>query len=111
MGEGPVKVRNRRSRVRQYTAIAAAAVMGTGLAVGATVTSASASPTTASSIASPATGSASSWYLPGRHRHADQAPRRDLPGERLLRSLLRHLPARGQHRRRAAFHASPGTPG
>ena len=65
MGEGPVKVRNRRSRVRQYTAIAAAAVIGTGLAVGATVTSASASPTTASSVAGPATGSTSSWYYPG----------------------------------------------
>ena len=64
MGEGPVKVRNRRRRVRQYTAIAAAAVMGTGLAVGATVTSASASPATGSSVAGPATGSASSWYYP-----------------------------------------------
>ncbi len=64
MGEGPVKVRNRRSRVRQYTAIAAAAVIGTGLAVGATVTSASASPATVSSAAGPATGSASSWYYP-----------------------------------------------
>ncbi len=64
MGEGPVKVRNRRRRIRQYTAIAAAAVMGTGLAVGATVTSASASPATGSSVAGQATGSTSSWYYP-----------------------------------------------
>ncbi len=64
MSEGPVKVRNRRSRARQYAAIAAATVMSAGVAVGATMTSASASTATAGSAARPATGSVSSWYYP-----------------------------------------------
>ncbi len=64
MGEGPVKVRNRRRRVRQYAAVAAATVMSAGVAVGATMTSASASPATAGSAARPAAGSVSSWYYP-----------------------------------------------
>ena len=34
---------------------------------------------------------------------ADQAPGRDLPGERLLRPLLRHLPDRSEHRRPAVL--------
>ena len=36
-----------------------------------------------------------------RNGDADQAPGRDLPGERLLRPLLRHVPDRGEHRRPA----------
>ena len=39
----------------------------------------------------------------------DQARRRDLPGERLVRPLLRHLSERGEHRR-PAVHGAPGTP-
>src|SRR5690348_8000088 len=34
---------------------------------------------------------------------ADQVPRRPLPGERLLRPLLRHLPQRPESRRRACL--------
>jgi uncharacterized membrane protein YbhN (UPF0104 family) len=44
-----------------------------------------------------------------RNGDADSAPGRDLPGERLVRPLLRHVPERGQHRRaevrRRAAHA------
>ena len=43
--------------------------------------------------AQPATG----WP----HRHANQARRRDIPGERQFRPLLRHVPQRSQHRRPA----------
>ena len=42
-------------------------------------------------------------------RDADQARSGDLPRERLVRPLLRDLPARGQHRREPV-HAKPGTP-
>ena len=41
-------------------------------------------------------------------RHADQAPRRDLPGERLVRPLLRHLSQRGQPDGRAAVPCRAG---
>ena len=42
--------------------------------------------------------------------HADPAPRRDLPGERLLRPLLRDLSARRQPAGRAAVRGREGTP-
>ena len=45
MGEGPATVRARNSKARHYAAVAAATVMGAGLAVGATVTGANAAPT------------------------------------------------------------------
>jgi phospholipase C len=64
MGEGPVTVHNRRlsrKRVRYYTAIGAAAVLGAGVAIGTTVTGASAAPNTVNSVPVPATSSAASW--------------------------------------------------
>ena len=68
MGEGPATVRGKRvskKRVRYYTAIGAAAVLGTGVAVGTTVTGASAAPNTVNSVAAPAATPASSWaYAP-----------------------------------------------
>jgi phospholipase C len=68
MGEGPATVRTRRSsrtRARYYTAIGAAAVLGAGIAVGATVTGASAAPNTVNAVPVPATSPASSWtYVP-----------------------------------------------
>src|SRR5271156_1348015 len=64
MGEGPA-FRARRRRVRYYTAIAAAAVLGAGAAVGATVATASAAPRTIDGVTGPATSPASSWaYVP-----------------------------------------------
>jgi phospholipase C len=62
MGEGPATARGRqcsRKRVRYYTAIGAAVVAGTSVAVGTGVTSASATPNTA---LVPATSPASSQY-------------------------------------------------
>jgi phospholipase C len=64
MGEGPATVHGRRisrKRVRYYTAIGAAAVLGAGVAVGTTVTGASASPNTPGSVPVPATSAAASW--------------------------------------------------
>ena len=46
MGEGPATVRARHSKARRYAAAAAATVLGAGLAVGTTVTGASAAPHT-----------------------------------------------------------------
>src|SRR6202167_5758154 len=64
MGEGPA-FRARRRRVRYYTAIGAAAVLGAGAAVGATVATASAAPRTIDGVMVPATSPASSWtYVP-----------------------------------------------
>jgi phospholipase C len=57
MGEGPAipgAGRRPKSRVRHYAAIAAATVTGAGLAVGATVATASAAPTITSSVTAPA---------------------------------------------------------
>ena len=48
MGEGPVTVRASNRKARRYAAVAAAAVMSAGLAVGATVTGANAAPRTVS---------------------------------------------------------------
>jgi len=65
MGEGPATVRGKRSskaRVRYYAAIGAAVVIGTGVAVGTTVTGASAAPNTVNAVPVPATSPASSWY-------------------------------------------------
>jgi phospholipase C len=68
MGEGPATVRNRRSsrtRVRYYAAIGAAVVLGAGIAIGATVSGASAAPNTVNAVAVPAATSASTWsYRP-----------------------------------------------
>ena len=44
MGEGPATVHARGKKARRYAAIAAATVMSSGLAVGATVTGANAAP-------------------------------------------------------------------
>src|ERR1700733_2450246 len=67
MGEGPgigsVKRRRDRRRVRIYTAIAAAAVLGTSAVVGVTVASASTSGFTPGSVPVPATAAASSYRL------------------------------------------------
>jgi phospholipase C len=65
MGEGPVTFRGKRgskARVRYYAAIGAAVVIGTGVAVGTTVTGASAAPNTVNAVPVPATSPASSWY-------------------------------------------------
>ncbi len=66
MGDGPVSVHGKRrisGRVRYYTAVVAAAVVGTGIAVGVTVTGASAAPNTVDSVAVPAATSASHWVI------------------------------------------------
>ena len=63
MGEGPATVRVRHKKTRYYTAIAAAAVLGAGVAVGTTVSGANAAPNTAGSVAVPETSPASSWTL------------------------------------------------
>ena len=60
MGEGPA-FRARRRRVRYYTAIAAATVLGAGAAVGATVATANAAPRTIDGVTVPATSPASSF--------------------------------------------------
>ena len=65
LSEGTGTVRARHGKARRYAAIAAATVMSAGVAVGATVTGASAAPATADSAAGPA-GSVSSWYYPNR---------------------------------------------
>ena len=55
MGEGPTRTGQKaKSRVRQYAAIAAAAVAGAGLAIGATAGTAGAAPHAASSVTVPA---------------------------------------------------------
>jgi phospholipase C len=62
--EGPATVQSRRlstKRVGYYTAIGAAAVLGVGVAVGTTMTSASAAPNTVDSVSVPPTSPASSW--------------------------------------------------
>jgi len=60
MGEGPA-FRARRRRVRYYTAIAAATVLGAGAAIGATVATANAAPRTIDGVTVPATSPASSF--------------------------------------------------
>jgi phospholipase C len=65
MGEGPATVRVRHRKARYYAAIAAAVVLGAGVAVGATVAGANAAPNTIGSVAVPQTSSATSWtYTP-----------------------------------------------
>jgi phospholipase C len=69
MGKGPATVHGRRlsrKRVRYYTAIGAAAVLGAGVAIATTVSGASAAPNTVDSVSVPATSAASSWSNPGR---------------------------------------------
>jgi len=56
MGEGPATVRATYRKSRRYAAVAAATVLGAGLAVGATVTGANAAPHTGA-------GSAGSWFF------------------------------------------------
>ncbi|MGD0608387.1 MAG: alkaline phosphatase family protein [Streptosporangiaceae bacterium] len=70
MGEGPAMIRASRRKIRSYAAIAAATVMGAGLAVGATAAGAGAAPATAGATAgtsaaagTPATGSVT--FRPG----------------------------------------------
>ncbi len=62
MGEGPATVRVRHSKARRYAAIGATTVIAAGLAVGATVTGANATPRTASQTQ---TNSASRWITSG----------------------------------------------
>jgi phospholipase C len=66
MGEGPATVRVRGKKTRYYAAIAAAVVLGTGVAVGTTVSGASAAPNTAGSVAVPKTSPASTWTITSR---------------------------------------------
>jgi phospholipase C len=61
MGEGPATVRARGKKTRYYAAIAAAAVLGAGVAVGTTVSGASAAPNITGSAAVPQTSPASTW--------------------------------------------------
>ncbi len=61
MGEGPGMVRVRHKKTRYYAAIAAAAVLGAGVAVGTTVAGANAAPNTTGAVAVPKTSPASSW--------------------------------------------------
>jgi phospholipase C len=61
MGEGPAMVRVRHKKTRYYAAIAAAAVLGAGVAVGTTVAGANAAPNAAGTVAVPKTSPASSW--------------------------------------------------
>ena len=63
MGEGPATVRVRGKKTRYYAAIAAAVVLGTGVAVGTTVGGANAAPNTAGSVAVPKTSPASTWTI------------------------------------------------
>ena len=63
MGEGPATVRVRHKKTRYYAAIGAAAVLGAGVAVGTTVSGASAAPNTAGAVAVPRTSPASSWTI------------------------------------------------
>jgi phospholipase C len=63
MGEGPATVRVRHKKTRYYAAIGAAAVLGAGVAVGTTVSGASAAPNTAGAVAVPQTSPASSWTI------------------------------------------------
>jgi phospholipase C len=61
MGEGPAIVRATHRKARYYAAIAAATVLGAGLAVGATVAGANASPNTVGAVPVPATSPSGSW--------------------------------------------------
>ena len=63
MGEGPATVRVRGKKTRYYAAIAAAIVLGAGVAVGTTVAGANAAPNTAGSVAVPKTSPASTWTI------------------------------------------------
>jgi len=63
MGEGPATVRVRHRKTRYYTAIAAATVLGAGVAVGTTVAGANAAPNTAGSVAVPKTSLAGSLTI------------------------------------------------
>jgi len=63
MGEGPAMVRVRHRKTRYYTAIAAAAVLGAGVAVGTTAAGANAAPNTAGSVAVPKTSPAGSLTI------------------------------------------------
>jgi phospholipase C len=65
MGEGPATVRVRHRKARYYAALAAAVVLGAGVAVGTTVAGANAAPNTIGSVAVPQTSPAASWtYTP-----------------------------------------------
>jgi phospholipase C len=61
MGKGPAMVRARHKKTRYYAAIAAATVLGAGLAVGTTVPGANAAPNAAGAVAVPKTSPAGSW--------------------------------------------------
>ena len=61
MGEGPATVRVRSKKTRYYAAIAAATVLGAGVAVGTTVAGANAAPNTTGAVAVPKTSPSSSW--------------------------------------------------
>ena len=63
MGEGPATVRIRGKKTRYYAAIAAATVLGAGVAVGSTVGGANAAPNSAGSVAVPKTSPVSTWTI------------------------------------------------
>ena len=61
MGEGPATVRVRHKKTRYYAAIAAATVLGAGVAVGTTVGGCERGAEPAGAVAVPKTSPASSW--------------------------------------------------
>ena len=108
MGEGPVNGmrtgRSRRRWHRSYTAVLAAGALAVGGAASATIASASTSSAGAGGSAAPRQRRRTGCG--GReHHNADQAPRRHLPGERVLRPLLRDVPERDEPVRRAVHAA------
>jgi phospholipase C len=66
MGEGPATVRVRHKITWYYAAIAAAAVLGAGVAVGTTAAGANAAPNAAGAVTVPKTNPASGWTFTSR---------------------------------------------
>jgi phospholipase C len=112
MGAGPLIAGTRRrpkSRVRYYAAIAAATVTGAGLAVGATIASASAAPQAVNSVSAPAARAAGSWIV---------GPETETPIEHLVVIFDENIsfdhyfgtyPV-AANTDGSPFHAKPGTP-
>jgi len=63
MGERPATVHARHKKARYYAAIGTVAVLGAGVAIGTTVTGASAAPNTVGSVAVPKATGASNWTI------------------------------------------------
>ena len=109
MGEGPVKVRNRRRRVRQYAAIAAATIMERRRRRRCHDDQRERVASYGRLGSPPSSRLSEQLVLPERHRHADQARGRDLPGEHLLRPLLGTYPY-AANTDGNTFDAKQGTP-